>query len=64
MYLVTGASGFIGKHLVDALTKRGQTIYCLVYRPAVADFQELVDEHRPPGPEALAFAHIMHGIHW
>jgi len=22
------------------------------------------DEHRPPGPEALAFAHIMHGIHW
>ena len=21
-------------------------------------------DHRPPGPEAVAFAHIMHGIHW
>jgi short-subunit dehydrogenase len=21
-------------------------------------------EQRPPGPEAVAFAHIMHGIHW
>ena len=30
MYLVTGASGFIGKHLLDALVRRGQTIYCLV----------------------------------
>jgi nucleoside-diphosphate-sugar epimerase len=45
MYLVTGASGFIGKHLLDALTKRGQTIYCLVYPPAVADFHDLIDEH-------------------
>ena len=22
------------------------------------------DDHAPPGPEAVAFAHIMHGIHW
>ena len=51
MYLVTGASGFIGKHLLDALTKRGQTIYCLVYPPAVADFQDLIDERWPTARE-------------
>jgi len=22
------------------------------------------DGHKTPGPEAVAFAHIMHGIHW
>jgi hypothetical protein len=22
------------------------------------------EDHAPPGPEAVAFAHIMHGIHW
>ena len=47
MYLVTGASGFIGKHLLDALTKRGQTIYCLVYPPSVAAFRDLIDERWP-----------------
>jgi NAD(P)-dependent dehydrogenase (short-subunit alcohol dehydrogenase family) len=47
MYLVTGASGFIGKHLLDVLTKRGQTIYCLVYPPSVADFRDLIDERWP-----------------
>jgi NAD(P)-dependent dehydrogenase (short-subunit alcohol dehydrogenase family) len=51
MYLVTGASGFIGKHLLDALTKRGQTIYCLVYPPAVADFHDLIDERWPSARE-------------
>jgi NAD(P)-dependent dehydrogenase (short-subunit alcohol dehydrogenase family) len=51
MYLVTGASGFIGKHLLDALTKRGQTIYCLVYPPGVADFNELVEERWPSARE-------------
>lgn len=119
MYLVTGASGFIARLLLDALTKRGQTIYCLFYPPAVGDFKDLVEQRwpsararcssttsvpsssswascqpcvsameaksstspasafkptprvsartsqaRPPGPEAVAFAHIMHGIHW
>jgi len=47
MYLVTGASGFIGKHLLEALTKRGQTIYCLVYPPSVAEFRDLIDERWP-----------------
>ncbi|MBW2685747.1 MAG: SDR family oxidoreductase, partial [Deltaproteobacteria bacterium] len=47
MYLVTGASGFIGKHLLDALTKRGQTIYCLVYPPSVPEFRDLIDERWP-----------------
>jgi short-subunit dehydrogenase len=51
MYLVTGASGFIGKHLLDALTKRGQTIYCLVYPPAVAAFRDLIDERWPSARE-------------
>jgi len=32
MYLVTGASGFIGKHVLDSLTKRGETIDCTVVR--------------------------------
>ena len=51
MYLVTGASGFIGKHLLDSLTKRGKKIYCLVYPPAVADFHDLVDDRWPAHKE-------------
>ncbi len=44
MYLVTGASGFIGKHLLDALVRRGQPIYCLVRPSSVDRFQELIEE--------------------
>ena len=47
MYLVTGASGFIGKHLLDSLTKRGKRIYCLVYPPSVPRFRDLVAERWP-----------------
>jgi NAD(P)-dependent dehydrogenase (short-subunit alcohol dehydrogenase family) len=47
MYLVTGASGFIGKHLLDALVQRGETIHCLV-RPSSADrFRDLVETRWP-----------------
>ena len=33
---VTGASGFVGGHLVDALRARGDTVTCLVRSPAAA----------------------------
>jgi len=47
MYFVTGASGFIGKHLLDALTQRGEKIHCLVYPPSIADFHDLIEERWP-----------------
>jgi NAD(P)-dependent dehydrogenase (short-subunit alcohol dehydrogenase family) len=47
MYLVTGASGFIGKHLLDALVQRGQTIYALVLPRSEASFWQLVDKRWP-----------------
>jgi len=47
MYLVTGASGFIGKHLLDALVRRGQTIYCVVLPRSEGDFWDLVDRRWP-----------------
>jgi thioester reductase-like protein len=42
MYLVTGATGFIGKHLVSALLARGQNVYVLVRRDSRARLQEIV----------------------
>lgn len=33
---VTGATGFVGAHLVDALRRRGDTVACLVRSPAKA----------------------------
>ncbi|MBW2188340.1 MAG: SDR family oxidoreductase [Deltaproteobacteria bacterium] len=47
MYLVTGASGFIGKHLLDALVRRGQPIHCLVRPSSVDRFRDLIDERWP-----------------
>ena len=47
MYLVTGASGFIGKHLLDALVHRGQPIHCLVRPSSVDRFRDLIDERWP-----------------
>lgn len=47
MYLVTGASGFIGKHLLDALVRRGQTIYCLVRPSSTAGFKDLIEKRWP-----------------
>jgi thioester reductase-like protein len=47
MYLVTGASGFIGKHLLDALVRRGQTIYCIVRPSSIDRFTDLVEERWP-----------------
>jgi len=47
MYLVTGASGFIGKHLLDSLVRRGQPIHCLVRPASVGGFRDLIDERWP-----------------
>ena len=44
MYLATGASGFIGKHLLDALVRRGQPIYCIVRPSSTERFQDLIEE--------------------
>ncbi len=51
MYLVTGASGFIGKHLIDALVKRAQPIHCLVTAKSVASFRGVIDERWPAARE-------------
>lgn len=53
MYLVTGASGFIGKHLLDILVKRGGRIYCLVYPPSVTSFRELIETRWPTAEEQI-----------
>ncbi len=47
MYLVTGASGFIGKHLLDVLVRRGQPIHCLVRPSSIDRFKDLIDERWP-----------------
>ncbi|MGB8224414.1 MAG: SDR family oxidoreductase [Polyangiales bacterium] len=53
MYLVTGASGFIGKHLLDALVRRGQTIYCLVQPTSEGKFRDLIDQRWPSARSQL-----------
>ena len=57
MYFVTGASGFIGKHLIDALIKRGKTIHCLVFSRGVNDFKDLIEERWPEAKELF----VIHG---
>jgi thioester reductase-like protein len=41
MYLVTGATGFIGKHLVGLLLKRGGPVFVLVRQASRGKVQEL-----------------------
>ena len=41
MYLVTGATGFIGKHLVGLLLKRGGPVFVLVRRASRGKVQDL-----------------------
>jgi len=38
-YFVTGATGFIGRHLLECLLKRGATVHCLVRRSSVHKLQ-------------------------
>ena len=40
-YFVTGATGFIGRHLLERLLLRKGKIYCLVRKESVAKFDEL-----------------------
>jgi thioester reductase-like protein len=40
-YFMTGATGFIGRHLLECLLKRKETVYCLVRRPSEDRLQEI-----------------------
>ncbi len=43
-YFVTGATGFIGRHLLERLLERKGTIHCLVRKESIAKFEALRDE--------------------
>jgi dTDP-glucose 4,6-dehydratase len=49
-YLLTGASGFIGSHLAEALVQRGGTVHCLLLpgdaAPNLAAIQDQIHIHR------------------
>src|SRR6476646_9302232 len=49
VYFVTGATGFIGRHLVEQLLKRDGDIYVLVREGSTGRLEELIDGW---GPEA------------
>jgi len=51
-YFVTGATGFIGRHLVSELLKREGTIYVLVREGSRARLEELLSSW-DPGPERI-----------
>ncbi len=40
-YFVTGATGFIGRHLVECLLKRGATVHCLIRRDSLHKLQAI-----------------------
>src|SRR5215467_8581597 len=40
-YFVTGATGFIGRHLIEKLLRRKGTIYCLVRKESLGKFKDL-----------------------
>ena len=42
-YFVTGATGFIGRHLLQKLLQRKGTIHCLVRKESLAKFKELCE---------------------
>ena len=43
-YFVTGATGFIGRHLLERLLQRKGTIHCLVRKESLAKFKALAEE--------------------
>ena len=43
-YFVTGATGFIGRHLLERLLERKGTIHCLVRKESLAKFKALCEE--------------------
>jgi NAD(P)-dependent dehydrogenase (short-subunit alcohol dehydrogenase family) len=52
-YFVTGATGFIGRHLVEQLLKRDGDIYVLVREGSLDKLQERVDEWGPEAKERV-----------
>jgi thioester reductase-like protein len=53
-YFVTGATGFIGRHLVERLLEREGTIYVLVREGSRARFEELVSRLKGPTGRIVA----------
>ncbi len=47
-YFVTGATGFIGRHLIENLLKRRGTIYCLVRRGSKSKLDDLAEKLNAP----------------
>ncbi len=43
-YFVTGATGFIGRHLLQKLLHRKGTIYCLVRKESLGKFKDLSEK--------------------
>ena len=60
-YFVTGATGFIGRHLVEELLKRDGTIYALVREGSRGRLDELVERL---GPDAGLLRRLLeaHGV--
>src|SRR4051812_36399354 len=52
-YFVTGATGFIGRHLVEQLLKRDGEIYVLVREGSLDKLQERVDQWGPEAKERV-----------
>ncbi len=43
-YFVTGGTGFIGRHLIEQLCQRGETIYVLIRKPSQPKLEKLQDK--------------------
>src|SRR3954454_4012251 len=52
-YFVTGATGFIGRHLVEQLLKRDGDIYVLVREGSTDKLQDLIDRWGPDAKERV-----------
>ena len=52
-YVITGATGFIGKNLIDQLLKRDGDIHVLVRRGSLAKLDALIDERWPQAKDRI-----------
>ncbi|WP_306581662.1 SDR family oxidoreductase, partial [Dokdonella sp.] len=53
-YFVTGATGFIGKRLIEKLLTRKGTIHCLVRKESMPRFKALVETYGDDGKRLVA----------